>query len=177
MNKLILGVGAVALCGVVPQVAVGHDATVACVDGKYVVTPDFLERNPETAFGDGFAIVRWNDGFTRRLTLPAGCVTPPVPVAPEIIPAPVVPPPAPVIRSCADLLAQYPKAGPKRLVGWGCPERPKVIKPPRAISIRYYPCPSVGKRAWTITTVTTASGKTGTVKKWGKRCKMPRVTG
>lgn len=61
--------------------------------------------------------------------VPLDCRTPPPPEQ-----ATTTPPPPPVTTpppTCAELVAKYPKAGPKRRATWGCQTPPvKVVPPP-----------------------------------------------
>lgn len=139
MKKLAL-VGTAALGLALPSVASAHQASVACVDGDYVVTADYRHLNPTNTFTDTTVTVRWSDGYRVVLTLPRPCelppppppVTPPTPTPPPVPPVPeVTPPEPPKPPTCAELKARYPKAGKARLKQWGCPTPPVRIVPPK----------------------------------------------
>ena len=181
MKKVyFLGLLAVLILTLVPAMASAHTARVECVEGNLVVTPDFLQFNPQWTVVDGNVRVEWSDGFVRTIPLPEACPTPaPVPPVPEVVPPPPVVVPPPVSPpTCAELLARYPLAGKARRNAWGCPAPPiRIVPPKRKITIRYIGCPYVGARARKVITVTLPSGKVGRVTIWGKVCKLPAVTG
>lgn len=151
MKKLAL-VGAAALGLALPAVASAHQASVACVDGEYVVTADYRHLNPTNTFTDTTVTVRWSDGYRLVLTLPRPCelppppppVTPPTPTPPPVPPVPeVTPPEPPKPPTCAELKARYPKAGKARLKQWGCPADPRKAKTTverKRITVKTVPC-------------------------------------
>lgn len=137
---LVSATVALAVGAAIPAVATAHTAQASCDNGVLVVTPDYLQFNPQWTITDRVIHVVWSDGFTKDVPMPEECPTPaPVPPVPEVTPPPpavelppvVMPPP-----TCAELLALYPKAGPVRRAQWGCPAPPvklppKPDKPPR----------------------------------------------
>jgi hypothetical protein len=147
-RKLVgIGVGAAALGLALPSVASAHKATLACdtATGSYQLVADFQNLQPVFTVTNGFFTVRWNDGYLQGpRPVPGPCVPPvppdapptptPVPDVPEVVP-PVPAPPANL--TCAELLAQYPKAGKARRNAWGCPAPPvRIIPPTKVISKR-----------------------------------------
>lgn len=187
---LVSATVALAVGAAIPAVATAHTAQASCDNGVLVVTPDYLNFNPQWTITDRVIHVVWSDGFTKDVPMPEECPTPaPVPPVPEVVP----PPPAvelpPVVvtpgrpTTCAELLAQYPKAGPVRRAAWGCPATPIRLpgpdKPKRKIVTRYFGCTGFGPdhRARVVKIVTLPSGKVGRVTKFTKVCKIPAVTG
>ena len=154
----------------------------------------------------GTHVVRLSSAFTGsdgfRATLTAGpftvsCAAPPLPPAPPtpnppppapLPPAPVPPPPAP---TCAELLAQFPKAGPARRAAWGCPANPRKLPPlkvrKREVTVRAHGCvPNSGVRAYSVRRIVVTWSRGGevvatrfsrTYRVPGILCKLPPVTG
>lgn len=142
-----------------------------------------------------------SDGF--RATLTSGpvtvrCAAPPVPpVTPTpplvpVAPLPPAPPPPPPAPTCAELVAKYPKAGPKRRAAWGCPAPPVRNEPPlkvrkREVTLRAVGCiPNSGVRAYTVRRIEVTWTRAGevvarrfsrTYRVPGILCKLPPVTG
>lgn len=130
----------------IPAIATPHDAVVTCNEaGGYQVAPDYQHLSPTWTFTPTTVVVTWSDGYQITRPLPGPCTTPTEPTpAPEPTPKEETPtPPAPKPVTCADLIAQYPKAGPARRAQWGCPANPTkrpTVKPkprPRIITCRF----------------------------------------
>lgn len=133
--------------------ASAHDFT-GCVRGQTVedFQADYQQAGPVTAAvnPDGSVTARWGgDGFTRTHLLPT-CA--PLPPEPEPTPTPG-PTPAPVPtpgeetpsapRTCAELVALYPGAGPARRAAWGCPAEPRKVRTSavrRVLTVRVVGC-------------------------------------
>lgn len=102
--RIPLAIGALlAAAAMTPALASAHTATVTCIDGGYVVTPDAQYRSifQGSVLDGAVAHLTWTDGYTKDIALPSGCVVPgptpaPVPAVPELMPVVVVTP-SPVV--------------------------------------------------------------------------------